>query len=143
MQKIAQANIDKGIADPELRAKVTPDFRMGCKRILISNRYYPALAADNTDVVTDGIARITPTGIVTADGTERPRSTCSIVATGFHTTELPITEQITGRDGRTLAAAVRRAAAWRPTRARPSRASPTCSSSSAPTPAWATRAWSS
>ena len=102
VQKIAAGNIAKGIADPELRTKVTPDFTMGCKRILISNTYYPALAADNTELVTDAIARVTPTGVVTADGTERPIDVL-IVATGFHTTELPITEHITGREGHTLA----------------------------------------
>ena len=55
VQKVALGNITKSISDPVLRAKVTPDFRMGCKRILISNRYYPALAADNCDVVTQRI----------------------------------------------------------------------------------------
>lgn len=103
VQQLALGNIRKGIKDPALRAKVTPDFRMGCKRILISNGYYPALAADNCEVVTDGIARVTPTGIVTKDGTERPIDVL-VVATGFHTTELPITEHITGREGHTLAA---------------------------------------
>ncbi len=106
VQRLALGNIKKGIKDPALRAKVTPDFRMGCKRILISNAYYPALAADNCDVVTDGITRITPTGIVTIDGAghevEREVDVL-IVATGFHTTELPITEHITGRAGHTLA----------------------------------------
>lgn len=100
-QKMALANIRKGIKDPELRAKVTPDYQIGCKRILISNTYYPALAADNCELVTDGIAEITPTGIVTADGTARDVDVL-IIATGFHTTELPITERITGRSGRPL-----------------------------------------
>ena len=95
-------NIEKGIKDPELRKKVTPTFEIGCKRILISNTYYPALDADNVDLVTDGIAKITGDAIVTKDGVERPIDVL-IVATGFFTTELPITEHITGRTGQTLA----------------------------------------
>jgi cation diffusion facilitator CzcD-associated flavoprotein CzcO len=98
----ARANIRKGISDPALREKVTPDFQIGCKRILISNAYYPALDADNTELVTDRIEKVTPRGIVTADGTEREIDVL-VVATGFHVTDLPIAEQITGRDGRTLA----------------------------------------
>ncbi|GCD91406.1 NAD(P)/FAD-dependent oxidoreductase [Nocardioides sp. LS1] len=101
-KKLALGNIAKGISDPELRAKVTPEFEIGCKRILISNTYYPALAAENCDLVTDRIARVTDRSIVTADGTEREIDVL-VVATGFHTTELPITEHIAGRSGTTLA----------------------------------------
>ena len=108
----------QGHPDPELRAAVTPDFEIGCKRILISNNYYPALAADNVDLVTDRIAKITGDAIVTADGTERPVDVL-VVATGFHTTEQPIAEHIGGRDGRTLAERVGARRAWRRTRARP------------------------
>ena len=101
-RKAAEANIRKGIADPELRRKVTPTFAIGCKRILRSNTYYPALDADNTELVTDPIAKVTGDAIVTADGTERPVDVL-VVATGFYTTELPVTEHITGTDGPTLA----------------------------------------
>ncbi|CAM3424976.1 NAD(P)/FAD-dependent oxidoreductase [Nocardioides dubius] len=101
-KQMALLNIRRGIKDPALRAKVTPDYEIGCKRILISNTYYPALASDNVDVVTDRIARITPTGIVTADGTEREIDVL-VVATGFHTTEQPIAQHVRGRDGDTLA----------------------------------------
>ena len=90
----------KGISDPALREAVTPDFEIGCKRILISNDYYPALDADHVDLVTDGIAKITGDAIVTADGTERPIDVL-VVATGFFTTEQPIAEHIVGREGRT------------------------------------------
>ncbi len=102
-KKMALANLEKGVTDPELRARLTPDFEIGCKRILISNTYYPALDRDDVDVVTDRIERVTPTGIVTADGTERPIDVL-IVATGFFTTELPVTEHLVGRTGETLAA---------------------------------------
>ncbi|MFL6173841.1 MAG: flavin-containing monooxygenase, partial [Marmoricola sp.] len=100
-RSMALANIKKGIEDPELRAKVTPDFQIGCKRILISNTYYPALAQDNVEVVTDGIASITPTGVVSREGTEREIDVL-IVATGFYTTDQPIAHHIKGREGRTL-----------------------------------------
>jgi len=101
-KKMALANLAKGVSDPELRERLTPTFEIGCKRILISNTYYPALDSDNVEVVTDPIAKVTGNAIVTTDGVERPIDVL-VVATGFFTTELPITEHITGREGRTLA----------------------------------------
>ena len=98
----AQATSRKGIKDPELREKVTPHFAFGCKRVLISNDYYPALAADNVDLVTDPIAKVTGSSIVTADGTEREIDVL-VVATGFYTTELPIAEHVVGKHGLSLA----------------------------------------
>ncbi len=101
-KKMAQANIAKGIKDPELRAKVTPHFEIGCKRVLRSNTYYPALASDNVELVTDPIAKVTGDAVVTADGVERPVDVL-VVATGFYTTELPIAEKIHGQGGASLA----------------------------------------
>ena len=101
-RRLALGNIRKGISDPELRRKVTPDFRIGCKRILISNTWYPALARDNVELVTDPIGRLDSRGVVTQDGTERPVDAV-IVATGFHTTDLPIADHVTGAEGITLA----------------------------------------
>jgi cyclohexanone monooxygenase len=101
-RKMALKNIENGISDPALRKAVTPDYQIGCKRILISNDYYPALDRDDVDLVTDGITRITPDGIVTADGSTREVDAI-IVATGFYTTEQPIAQHIKGRNGRTLA----------------------------------------
>jgi cyclohexanone monooxygenase len=101
-KKAAAANIARSITDPTLRAQVTPYCEFGCTRVLRSNTYYPALAADNTDLVTDRIAKVTGDAIVTADGVERPVDAI-VVATGFYTTELPVTEHITGASGRTLA----------------------------------------
>ena len=136
-KKRGAANIASGISDPALRAKVTPDYQIGCKRILISNDYYPALDRDDVDLVTDGIREITPTGIVTADGTEREVD-CLIVATGFHTTDQPIAAP---HQGPRRPHARRRLARERHGGVQghhDRRASPTCSRSSAPTPAWAT-----
>jgi cyclohexanone monooxygenase len=99
---LALRNIERGISDPVLRAKVTPDYAIGCKRILLSNTWYPALDRDDVDLVTDRIARLTPTGIVTEDGVEREVDVV-VVATGFHTTDLPIAERVTGREGVRLA----------------------------------------
>ncbi len=93
------------IPDPELRAKVTPNFRLGCKRVLISNDYYPALSQPNVEVVTDRIAEVTPTGVLTRahDGstTEHPVDAL-IFGTGFHVTDPPIAGRIRGRDGHSL-----------------------------------------
>jgi cyclohexanone monooxygenase len=102
-KKLSLQNIEKGLPDPALRAKVTPTFEIGCKRILISNDWYPTLARDNVDLVTDGIDKVTGSSIVTRDGVEREIDAL-VVATGFHTTDLPVAEHITGRHGETLAA---------------------------------------
>ena len=69
-QKVAEKHLAHQIRDPLLRAKLTPDFTLGCKRVLISDDYYPALARPNVEVVTDAIAEVTPTGIVTDRGRE-------------------------------------------------------------------------
>jgi cation diffusion facilitator CzcD-associated flavoprotein CzcO len=101
-KKAALFNINRAIKDPGLREKVTPTFQIGCKRILISNDWYPALTRQNVDLVTDAITKITAGAVVTQDGTERAIDVL-IVATGFHTTDLPIAEHIHGRGGESLA----------------------------------------
>ena len=82
VQGIARSHIRKQIADPALRAKVTPDYTIGCKRILISNDYYPALAQDNVEVITDGIREVRANSIVDANGVER-KVDAIIYGTGF------------------------------------------------------------
>ncbi|OHU21546.1 4-hydroxyacetophenone monooxygenase [Mycobacteroides franklinii] len=78
----AKANIRKNIQDPELVAKLTPNYRIGCKRLLFSPSYYPALARSNTELVTNSIAEVRPQSIVTDDGIERNVDVI-IYATGF------------------------------------------------------------
>lgn len=86
VERMARGHIKRRIADPVLREKVTPDYTIGCKRILISNDYYPALTRENVDVITSGIARVEPNAIVTTDGTRREVD-CLIFGTGFHATD--------------------------------------------------------
>jgi cation diffusion facilitator CzcD-associated flavoprotein CzcO len=100
--KLARAHLHKQVRDPKLRKALTPDYTIGCKRILISNDYFPAVAAPNAELVTAGIREIRAHSIVTKDGLERPTDTI-VLATGFHVTDLPIAEKICGRDGRSLA----------------------------------------
>jgi cation diffusion facilitator CzcD-associated flavoprotein CzcO len=98
----AKRHLHKQVTDPELRAKLTPDYQIGCKRILISNDYYPALARPNVSVVSTPIARVTPTGVVTADGTERSCDTI-VLGTGFDVSANLTRMPILGKDGVDLA----------------------------------------
>jgi cation diffusion facilitator CzcD-associated flavoprotein CzcO len=107
-QAIAARHLRRQVPDPALRAKLTPAYLMGCKRVLLSNDYYPALARDNVDVVAEPIRRVLPHGIVTSDGVEHPVDTI-IFGTGFRVTDVPLAHHIRGRGGRTLADA------WTPT----------------------------
>src|SRR5512146_2397337 len=100
-QWVARRHLARQVPDPELRAKLTPHFTMGCKRVLLSNDYLPALGRDNVRVVTEKIAEVRPQGIVTVDGTEHPVDTI-IFGTGFHVTDPPIAQRVYGRDGRSL-----------------------------------------
>jgi cation diffusion facilitator CzcD-associated flavoprotein CzcO len=102
VEKLARAHLHRQVRDPKLRAALTPDYTIGCKRILISNDYYPAVAAPNAELVTAAIDEVRPRSIVTRDGVERPTDTI-VLATGFSVTDLPIAERIAGREGRTLA----------------------------------------
>ncbi len=100
-QKLALRHLHEQIRDPELRDKLTPDYTLGCKRILISDDYYPAIARPNVSVVTDPIREVTPHGIVTEDGVEREVDTI-IYGTGFRVTDLPVMDMVRGRTGDTL-----------------------------------------
>jgi cation diffusion facilitator CzcD-associated flavoprotein CzcO len=102
LDRVARWHLKRQVPDPNLRRKLTPEYVMGCKRILISDDYYPSLAQDNVEVVTAAVEAIRPRSIVTKDGREREVDTI-IFGTGFHVTDPPIAERIRGRDGRTLA----------------------------------------
>ncbi|GAB2870530.1 NAD(P)/FAD-dependent oxidoreductase [Actinoallomurus bryophytorum] len=100
-EKVARAHIARQVPDPVLRAKVTPDYTIGCKRILLSSDYYPALARPNVDVVTEGITEITETGLVTADGTAHDVDVI-IYGTGFKVTDALAGQHIVGRGGQKI-----------------------------------------
>ncbi|MBS4727009.1 NAD(P)/FAD-dependent oxidoreductase [Mycobacterium sp. SM1] len=101
IEALAKWNIRRSVKDRELRRKLTPQYRIGCKRILNSSTYYPAVANPKTTLITDRITRITPAGIVTADGTERPVDVI-VFATGFHVTDSYTYVQIKGLHGEDL-----------------------------------------
>jgi cation diffusion facilitator CzcD-associated flavoprotein CzcO len=101
VQKLAESHLRKQVTDPELLEKVIPDYVIGCKRILPSNDWYPALCQPNVDLVTSGIREVREHAIVTGDGTEIPVDTI-IFGTGFHVTDIPMASRVRGRAGRTL-----------------------------------------
>jgi cation diffusion facilitator CzcD-associated flavoprotein CzcO len=98
LENIVLRLLASAVPDPELRAKLTPNYRFGCKRVLISNDWYPALQRDNVDVITDRIESITPRGVRTVDGTEREVDAL-ILGTGFRVSEYLSAIEIRGRDG--------------------------------------------
>ena len=98
LEAVATAHLKLQVKDPVLRKKLTPDFAIGCKRILLSNEWYPTLAKPTTEVVTARVAAITPRGVVTADGVERPADVL-IYGTGFAATEFLAPMRVTGLAG--------------------------------------------
>jgi cation diffusion facilitator CzcD-associated flavoprotein CzcO len=94
-------NINRAIEDPELRAKVTPKDEIGCKRVMLTDDWYPALTKPNVDLVTERIAAVTPTGIRLADGSERPADVM-VLATGFASHGFTAPMEVLGADGRSL-----------------------------------------
>lgn len=104
VEAAARWQLRRQVASPALRQKLTPDYPIGCKRVLFANDYYPALAEPNVEVVTERVTEITAGGIRTADGVEHAVDVI-IYGTGFATQEFlgPIT--VCGRAGRELRAA--------------------------------------
>ena len=101
-QRLAEKHLARQVRDPVLRRKLTPGYTMGCKRILLSDDYYPAHTQPNVDVVTDAIVEIRPEGVVTSDGKLHEVDTI-IFGTGFHVQDYPFAKRVHGRGGRCLA----------------------------------------
>ena len=100
-RRVGRWQINRAIDDPELRRKVTPRDEYGCKRIMLTDEWYPTLTKANVELVTERIAEITPDGIRTEDGRERPADVL-VLATGFRTHDFVAPMEIAGEDGRTL-----------------------------------------
>ncbi|MGH3519251.1 MAG: flavin-containing monooxygenase [Haloechinothrix sp.] len=101
-EMIAKRQINKAIKDPELRGKLTPDYTMGCKRVLQANDYYLALARENVDVTTVGVVEVRERSVVDAAGVEHEADVI-IYGTGFHVTDAFDYLEVIGVDGRALA----------------------------------------
>ncbi len=97
-ERIARRHLEASIADPKLREQLTPSYEIGCKRILVSDDFYPALERPNVELVTEKIAEIRPKSIVTSDGVERAVDML-IFGTGFQVTEAFIGMRLYGRGG--------------------------------------------
>ncbi|KOT53395.1 MULTISPECIES: flavin-containing monooxygenase [Streptomyces] len=102
IEGLAKGHMKRAVKDPALRAKLTPDYRIGCKRILLSNSYYPALTQPNVDVVASGLKEVRGKVLVASDGTET-EADAIVFGTGFHVTDMPIAHRVTGANGTTLA----------------------------------------
>jgi cation diffusion facilitator CzcD-associated flavoprotein CzcO len=100
--RIARRHLRAQVPDRELRRKLTPSYTIGCKRILISDEFYPALQKPNVEVVTEGITEVRPHSVIAADGSEREVDAI-IFGTGFQVTEMPIGARIRNAAGAPLA----------------------------------------
>ncbi|RYF90483.1 MAG: NAD(P)/FAD-dependent oxidoreductase [Caulobacteraceae bacterium] len=97
-RKVAMDYLEATVADPVLRAKLTPDYPIGCKRVLVSDDYYQAMVQPNVELVTEDVKAITPAGVRTGDGAEHP---CDVLVfgTGFETTDFLAPLAIHGENG--------------------------------------------
>ena len=109
LQRLALHHLHHAVKDPQKRAALTPSYIMGCKRIVVSDDYYPAVDRENVSVITVPIREIVPRGIVTADGTLHELDVI-VFATGFSILNVPIFDHIRGRGGVSLTEAWRASA---------------------------------
>ncbi|MFC9895191.1 flavin-containing monooxygenase [Nocardia sp. NPDC127579] len=101
VELVGKAQLRRQVKDPWLRRQLTPDFRAGCKRLLMTDDYYPALQRDNCKLITWPIARIAEHGIRTAEGIEH-QADCIVFATGFDVSKAGTPIPVVGREGRVL-----------------------------------------
>jgi cation diffusion facilitator CzcD-associated flavoprotein CzcO len=109
-RKFASWMLDRQVADPALRRRLTPDYAPGCKRLLITNEWYPALQRPNVELITEPVARLEGKRVIAASGAAREADVV-IFATGFAATEFVAPMKIFGRGGAELGAARKQGAA--------------------------------
>ncbi|MFG1792394.1 flavin-containing monooxygenase [Nocardia sp. NPDC049149] len=102
VELVGRAQLRRQVKDPWLRRQLTPDFRAGCKRLLMTDDYYPALQRDNCKLITWPIAKLSEHGIRTSEGVEH-QADCIVFATGFDVSKTGTPIPVVGRDGRVLA----------------------------------------
>jgi cation diffusion facilitator CzcD-associated flavoprotein CzcO len=102
VEGLARKHLESQVADPELRAQLTPDFTIGCKRIVPSNEWYPALQKPNVTLVPKALSEIREHSVIDSDGVEREVDAI-IFGTGFRVADIPFADRVRGRDGRSLA----------------------------------------
>jgi len=102
LEKVGRRHMARALSDPALVEKATPDYTVGCKRILPSNAWYPALARSNVELVTSGVSEIRPRSVVLSSGRELEVDAL-VFGTGFQVLDMPVGRMVRGRDGRTLA----------------------------------------
>ncbi|MGY1668408.1 flavin-containing monooxygenase [Geodermatophilus sp. SYSU D00696] len=100
-EKQSLAFLERQVPDPELRARLTPDYAIGCKRVIVSDDYLPALTRPNVQVVASPVTEVRPHSVVAADGTEHEVDVI-VYGTGFRVMDIPLAHRLTGREGRTL-----------------------------------------
>jgi cyclohexanone monooxygenase len=103
VSRLCLENLEENVADPELRAKLTPDYQAACKRLILCSTFYPAITRDNARLVTESIARITPEGVETVDGRVHELDVL-VLATGFDPGAFILPTRVTGEGGRDLEA---------------------------------------
>lgn len=101
-EAVARTHLERHVADPALRAALTPDYAFGCKRVLLSDDFYPAVASDAVTLVPAALASVEGSTLVGADGS-RHDADAIVFATGFASTRQPYAELVTGEGGCTLA----------------------------------------
>jgi cation diffusion facilitator CzcD-associated flavoprotein CzcO len=101
LERVSRSHMRRHIDDPALLAKLTPDYTLGCKRLLPSNHWYPALAKPNVELLSGAVTEVRERSIVDAGGVEREVDAI-IFGTGFHVTDLPFAHHLRGRGGRPL-----------------------------------------